>query len=56
MVKPKESITCEFCKYAVTYLDKEIGDKRTEDVVKEALDKMCSSLPSSFTSEVRFAR
>ncbi|KAL4240157.1 hypothetical protein ACF0H5_000951 [Mactra antiquata] len=50
-VKATNVVTCAVCKAAMEYLDKVLQENRTEAAVKEALDKMCSYLPSSMSSE-----
>ena len=45
-------ITCEVCKYAMSYLDSMLVKNSTEEDVKKALDSLCAKLPSSMSSEV----
>jgi len=39
--------TCVICEYAVSYLDKILEDKSSEEEIKEALESVCDLLPSS---------
>ena len=55
MVKPavKENVvTCEVCKYAMSYLDSMLVQNSTEEDVKKALDSLCEKLPASISGEV----
>jgi len=45
-------VTCEVCEYAMTYLDSMLSDNATEAEIKEALNSLCSKLPSSVSGEV----
>lgn len=45
------AITCELCDMAITYLDKQVGDTRTEQSIEAALTSLCSSLPKSYAEE-----
>ncbi|XP_066930341.1 uncharacterized protein [Clytia hemisphaerica] len=47
----KNEVTCEFCKYAMTYLDNQLKSDRTEAKIKSALDSLCTHLPSSVSGE-----
>jgi len=46
------AISCEVCKYAMTYLDSMIEQNSTEEDVQHALDQLCGYLPSSMKSDV----
>ena len=53
--KPKvkaNPVTCEVCKYAMSYLDSMLVQNSTEEEVKQALDSLCAKLPSSMSGEV----
>ena len=50
--KIKRAITCEFCEYAITFLDNQLKKDRTEEQIKAALEKLCSYLPSSVSGQV----
>ncbi|XP_048578655.1 prosaposin isoform X2 [Nematostella vectensis] len=45
------SVTCEVCTVVMSYLDDTLKENATEEEIKEALDKVCSYLPSSIKSE-----
>jgi len=47
----KGEVTCEFCKYAMTYLDNQLKSDRTEEKIKSALDSLCAHLPSSVSRQ-----
>ena len=55
MVKPAVKanvVTCEVCKYAMSYLDSMLVENSTEEDVKKALDSLCEKLPASLSGEV----
>jgi len=43
--------TCEICKLAIGYLKAQLSQNATEEEIKQLLDKLCSYLPSSISSE-----
>ena len=45
-------VTCEVCKYAMSYLDSMLVQNSTEEEVKQALDSLCAKLPTSMSGEV----
>jgi len=47
----KSSITCAFCEYAVHQLLDILKENRTEEAIKNALEQLCSYLPSTLTQE-----
>jgi len=49
--KIKNAITCEFCEYAITFLDNQLKKERTEKQIKAALENLCSYLPSSVSGQ-----
>ncbi|XP_076318043.1 prosaposin isoform X18 [Tachypleus tridentatus] len=46
-----DSFECLLCKQVMTYLEKELEDKPTEEAIKNALEKVCSILPQSLSKE-----
>ncbi|GFW97437.1 hypothetical protein TNCV_4991141 [Trichonephila clavipes] len=48
--KPKD-VECDLCKEVVGKVEDMIKDKKTEDEIKNALDKVCSYLPSSMSAK-----
>ena len=50
--QPKSEITCEFCKYAVTFLDNQLKSDRSEEKIKQVLQDLCAYLPSSVSGQV----
>ncbi|XP_013777064.2 uncharacterized protein LOC106461762 isoform X2 [Limulus polyphemus] len=46
-----DSLQCTLCKQVMTYLEKELEDKPTEEAIKTALEKVCSVLPQSLSKE-----
>lgn len=44
---PKGDAECDLCKEVVQMVENQLKDKRTEDEIRNALDKVCSYLPSS---------
>jgi saposin len=49
----KSSVTCAFCEYAVHELLGILKENRTEEAIKDALDQLCSYLPSTLTQECK---
>lgn len=47
---PKNDVECDLCKQVVSLVEEQLKDKRTEDGIRNALDKVCSYLPSSVAS------
>ena len=47
-------VTCEVCQAAMGYLDQVLSDNATETEIIQALDSLCSNLPSSVSGEVIF--
>lgn len=47
---PKNDVECDLCKQVVSLVEEQLKDKRTEDAIRDALDKVCSYLPSSVAS------
>ena len=47
------SQACEFCKLAITELDNMLEDKHNEAEIKEALEKLCSYLPSNYADQCK---
>ena len=45
-------VTCEVCKYAMSYLEGMLVENSTEEDVKKALDSLCEKLPASLSGEV----
>merc|ERR1712212_1199959 len=43
--------TCLFCEFVMKELQSILGEKSTEEEIENALGKVCSLLPSSFSSE-----
>ncbi|KAL0881090.1 hypothetical protein ABMA27_002216 [Loxostege sticticalis] len=50
---PQSKAACSFCQYFLHYLQVELSDSRTEDAIKEAVDKACDRLPHSINGECR---
>ena len=46
-------LPCELCEYAVTKLDQILEDKTDEQKIKNALDSLCTYLPSSIGGECK---
>ena len=44
---------CEICEFAITKPDEMLEDKTNEQEIKDALDSLCSYLPSSIKSECK---
>lgn len=49
--EPKNDFRCDICKKVMTYLENELGDKTTDEEIREALDKVCTVLPSSIAEQ-----
>ncbi|RVE48672.1 hypothetical protein evm_006638 [Chilo suppressalis] len=50
---PENKAACSFCEYFLHYLQVELSDTKTEDAIKEAVDKACDRLPNSINGECR---
>ncbi|XP_028169067.1 uncharacterized protein LOC114359035 isoform X2 [Ostrinia furnacalis] len=50
---PQSKAGCSFCQYFLHYLQVELSDSRTEDEIKEAVNKACDRLPKSIDGECR---
>ncbi|XP_042907412.1 uncharacterized protein [Parasteatoda tepidariorum] len=50
VMNPIKDVECELCKEVVSKVEDMVKDKKTEDEIKAALDKVCSYLPSSIAS------
>ncbi|KAJ5078484.1 hypothetical protein M0811_04809 [Anaeramoeba ignava] len=46
-----DAIPCTICEIMMEIVDKIIGDKRTEDEIITALEKVCGMLPSQYVDE-----
>jgi saposin len=44
------SVECSLCKFVVQYVDKAIGNNRTEAAIEAALEKVCTILPHALNS------
>ncbi|XP_060569459.1 uncharacterized protein LOC132727883 isoform X3 [Ruditapes philippinarum] len=44
-------VTCETCKYIMSYVKTLLKDNKTEAAVQEALDKVCSYLPAQISDQ-----
>ena len=51
-IKFKGALECEACKYIVSSVESLLKDKRTEESVLDALDKVCEMVPSTYRDEV----
>ncbi|GIY80981.1 hypothetical protein CDAR_71052 [Caerostris darwini] len=51
--KPKDvkDLKCDLCKIVVSKVEEMVKDKKTEAEIQEALDKVCSILPTSLSAE-----
>lgn len=47
----KDDVSCVMCEYAITQLDKMLGDHKTEEEIRQALDQLCSVLPKTVRAE-----
>lgn len=51
-IKFKGALECEACKYIMSSVESLLKDKRTEESVLDALDKVCEMVPSTYRDEV----
>lgn len=51
VVAVKDDVTCAMCEYAMMQLDQILGDHRTEEEIRQALDQLCSLLPKTVSAE-----
>lgn len=51
-IKFKGALECEACKYIMSTVDSLLKDKRTEESVLDALDKVCEMVSSTYRDEV----
>ena len=51
-IKFKGTLECEACKYIMSTVDSLLKDKRTEESVLDALDKVCEMVSSTYRDEV----
>ena len=51
-IKFKGVLECEACKYIMSSVDSLLKDKRTEESVLDALDKVCEMVPGTYRDEV----
>ncbi|KAM3963734.1 prosaposin isoform 2-T2 [Aphomia sociella] len=51
--QPQGKAACSFCQYFLHYLQVELSDTKTEDAIREAVDKACDSLPKSVEGECK---
>jgi len=47
----KSAVTCELCTLAMGYIDKQLKGNTSKAAITQALDKVCSLLPSKYTDE-----
>ena len=47
----KSEQECALCQFAMTTLDKLLGDRKNGEAVKEALDELCGYLPKTLTAQ-----
>jgi saposin len=47
----KSAQECALCEFAITTLDNILGDRKSAEAVKEALDELCSYLPKTVTAQ-----
>ena len=52
-VKVKQNL-CDICKLVVSFIKPYVDNNSTEEEVKQAVDQLCSILPSAISSEVSF--
>nr|WBW70109.1 venom protein [Lampona murina] len=50
-VEKLKDVECDLCKEVVSKVEDLVKDKKTEDEIKSALDKVCSYLPSSLSAK-----
>eukprot|EP01120_Amphizonella_sp_Union-15-10_P010759 TRINITY_DN441_c0_g2_i1.p1 TRINITY_DN441_c0_g2~~TRINITY_DN441_c0_g2_i1.p1 ORF type:complete len:268 (-),score=35.30 TRINITY_DN441_c0_g2_i1:52-855(-) len=50
-INKPEDTGCTICQFIISWVEGEIGQNRTEAAIKDALDKVCSYLPSIYGSD-----
>ncbi|XP_026212189.1 prosaposin isoform X2 [Anabas testudineus] len=53
MVRVRDSPTCAICEYVMKQLETMLEDHETEEEVKNAVEKVCTFLPSSLTAQCK---
>ncbi|CAG9785733.1 unnamed protein product [Diatraea saccharalis] len=48
---PENKAGCAFCQYFLHYLQVELSDTKTEDAIRDAVEKACDRLPNSINGE-----
>lgn len=51
VVAVNDDVSCVMCEYALTQLDQMLGDHKTEEEIRQALDHLCSVLPKTLSGE-----
>nr|XP_019949387.1 PREDICTED: prosaposin isoform X1 [Paralichthys olivaceus] len=53
MVRVKESPTCAICEFVMKQLEEMLQDQKTEEEVLQAVEKVCTILPSTLTAQCK---
>lgn len=51
--QPQGKAACSFCEYFLHYLQVELSDTKTEDAIRDAVEKACDRLPNSVEGECK---